>query len=291
MPVAAQTALTTRRATPEDAAVCGRICYDAFAHISAQHNFPCDLPSAEVATGFMTLLFSAPGFYAVVAELDGRIVGSNVLEERAIVMGIGPITVDPTVQNAGIGRRLMQDVIQRAHQQQAAGIRLVQAAFHNRSLSLYASLGFDVREPLSCIQGTPRPLTVAGCEVRPATPADLDACNALAHRVHGFDRGADLAHAIQQSKARVAERGGRITGYASDLSFFGHTTCESNQDLQALLASVDSFGGPGILLPSRNTEMLRWCLANGLRVTQPMTLMSVGLYNEPRGAWLPSITF
>jgi predicted N-acetyltransferase YhbS len=291
MPVATQTALTTRRAAPEDAAVCGRICYDAFAHISAQHNFPCDLPSAEVATGFMTMLFSAPGFYAVVAELDGRIVGSNVLEERAIVMGIGPITVDPTVQNAGIGRRLMQDVIQRAHQQHAAGIRLVQAAFHSRSFSLYASLGFDVREPLSCIQGTPRPLIVAGCEVRPATPADLDACNALAHRVHGFDRSADLAHAIQQGKARVAERGGRITGYASDLSFFGHTTCESNQDLQALLASVDSFGGPGILLPSRNTEMLRWCLANGLRVTQPMTLMSVGLYNEPRGAWLPSITF
>jgi predicted N-acetyltransferase YhbS len=291
MPVATQTALTTRRATPEDAAVCGRICYDAFAHISAQHNFPCDLPSADAATGFMTMLFSAPGFYAVVAELDGRIVGSNVLEERSIVMGIGPITVDPTVQNAGIGRRLMHDVIQRAHEQQAAGIRLVQAAFHNRSLSLYASLGFDVREPLSCIQGTPRPLTVAGCEVRPATPADLDACNALSHRVHGFDRGADLAHAVQQGKARVAERGGRITGYASDLSFFGHTTCESNQDLQALLASVDSFGGPGILLPSRNTEMLRWCLANGLRVTQPMTLMSVGLYNEPRGAWLPSITF
>jgi predicted N-acetyltransferase YhbS len=291
MPLATQTELTTRRAKPDDATVCGRICYDAFAHISAQHNFPCDLPSADAATGFMTMLFSAPGFYAVVAELDGRIVGSNVLEERSIVMGIGPITVDPTVQNAGIGRRLMHDVIQRAHEQQAAGIRLVQAAFHNRSLSLYASLGFDVREPLSCIQGTPRPLTVAGCEVRPATPADLDACNALSHRVHGFDRGADLAHAVQQGKARVAERGGRITGYASDLSFFGHTTCESNQDLQALLASVDSFGGPGILLPSRNTEMLRWCLANGLRVTQPMTLMSVGLYNEPRGAWLPSITF
>jgi len=291
MPVATQTALTTRRAKPEDAAVCGRICYDAFAHISAQHNFPCDLPSAEVATGFMTMLFRLPGFYAVVAELDGRIVGSNVLEERSIVMGIGPITVDPTVQNAGVGRRLMQDVIQRAHERHAAGIRLVQAAYHNRSLSLYASLGFDVREPLSCIQGSPRHRTVAGCEVRPATPADLDACNALAHRVHGFDRSADLAHAINEGKALVVERGSRITGYASDLSFFGHTTCESNQDLQALLASVESFGGPGILLPSRNTAMLRWCLANGLRVTQPMTLMSVGLYNEPRGAWLPSISF
>lgn len=291
MPTAINTALTTRRATPEDAPVCGRICYDAFSAISAQHNFPCDLPSAEVAAGFMTMLFSTPGFYGVVAELDGRIVGSNVLEERSIVMGVGPITVDPTVQNAGVGRRLMLDVLQRARSQHAAGVRLVQAAFHNRSLSLYASLGFDVREPLSCIQGKPRQRSIAGCAVRPATPADLDPCNALSHRVHGFDRGADLAHCIERGTALVVERGGRITGYSSHLGFFGHTTCEANQDLQALLASVDSYGGPGILLPSRNTEMLRWCLAHGLRVTQPMTLMSMGLYNDPRGAWLPSITF
>ncbi|MGC2639912.1 MAG: GNAT family N-acetyltransferase [Acidobacteriaceae bacterium] len=291
MPAATEAALSLRRATPEDAPVCGSICYDAFSHIGAQHNFPCDLPSAEVATGFMTMLFSAPGFYCVVAELDGRIVGSNVLDERAIIAGVGPITVDPTVQNAGVGRRLMHDVLDRARSQHAAGVRLVQAAFHNRSLSLYASLGFDVREPLSCIQGTPRQRSVAGCDVRSATPADLDACNALSLRVHGFDRGAELAHGIERGTALVVERATRITGYSSDLGFFGHTTCESNQDLQALLASPDSFHGPGILLPSRNTETLRWCLANGLRVTQPMTLMSLGLYNQPRGAWLPSVSF
>ena len=48
---------------------------------------------------------------------------------------------------------------------------------------------------------------------------------------------------------------------------------------------------PGLLLPSRNGEVFRWCLARGLRVVQPMTLMSLGLYNEPRGAFLPSILF
>lgn len=291
MPTATKTEVSLRRATPEDAAVCGQICYDAFAHISAQHNFACDLPNAEVAVGFMKILFNIPGFYCVVAEIEGRIVGSNVLDERAVIAGIGPITIDPTVQNAGIGRRLMHDVIERARRQQAAGVRLVQAAFHNRSLSLYASLGFDVREPLSCIQGTPRERSVAGCAVRAATEADLDACNALSYRVHGFDRGADLVHCVERGTALVVERGNRITGYSSHLGFFGHTTCESNQDLQALLVSVDSCSGPGILLPSRNTAMLRWCLANGLRVTQPMTLMSLGLYNEPRGAWLPSVTF
>jgi len=120
---------------------------------------------------------------------------------------------------------------------------------------------------------------------------DLTACNELARQVHGFERSRELAGNIRQGSALVVERGGRITGYASSLAFFGHSTAETNLDLQALIASVDSFGGPGILLPTRNSALFRWCLAQGLRVVQPMTLMSMGLYNEPKGAWLPSITF
>ena len=291
MPVASRTEVSIRSATPADAAACGRICYDAFSRINAQHNFPCDLPNVDVTVGLMTMMLTTPGFYAIVAEREGRIVGSNVLDERARIMGVGPITVDPGTQNAGVGRMLMNAGMERACNRGAAGVRLVQAAFHNRSLSLYASLGFDVREPLSCVQGTQRQNTIPGCAVRAAAPGDLEACNALSQRVHGFDRGTELSQSIEQGTALVVERDGGITGYSSQLAFFGHTTCESNQDLKALLASVETFGGPGVLLPSRNTEMLRWCLARGLRVTQPMTLMSTGLYSEPRGAWLPSVTF
>jgi len=109
--------------------------------------------------------------------------------------------------------------------------------------------------------------------------------------VHGFDRSADLSHAIGTGKASVVERGGNLTGYATELAFFGHATAESNLDMQALFASAESFGGSGILVPSRNTALLRWCLANGLRVVQPMTLMSIGLYNQPDGAWFPSVLF
>ena len=286
-----QPAVTIRPATPQDAAVCGDICYRAFAAINAAHNFPCDFPHPEAAAAVIAGLFSSPGIYCVVAESNGRILGSNCLDERAIIHGIGPITVDPETQNHGVGRKLMEAVIERSHQRGAAGARLVQAAFHNRSLSLYASLGFDIREPLSVLQGRTRERSIPGCTVRPATSADLPACNALSHRVHGFARGADLAESIQQGTALVTERGGRITAYASHLAFFGHSTAESNIDLQALIASLDSFAGPGILVPSRNAELFRWCLNNGLRVVEPMTLMSTGLYNEPAGAFLPSVLF
>jgi len=284
-------AVTIRVATKDDAQVAGKICYDAFAAISNAHNFPPDLPAPEAGIGILTSLFTAPGFYCVVAEVGGRVVGSNCLDERAVIHGLGPITVDTSVQNLGVGRKLMRAVLDRSNERSAAGVRLVQAAFHNRSLSLYAGLGFDIREPLSCMQGRTAQRSVAGSTVRKAESADLEACNALSHRVHGFDRGADLAHAIEQGSAKVVERGGGITGYASDLAFFGHATAASNQDMQALIVSVESFGGPGILVPSRNAELFRWCLVNGLRVTQPMTLMTSGLYNDPTGAYLPSILF
>jgi predicted N-acetyltransferase YhbS len=280
-----------RRATAVDAGVCGPICYEAFKAISAKHGFPPDVPSAAAGIGVMSMMFSHPGFFCVVAESGGRVVGSNCLDERAMIAGIGPITVDPSAQNLGVGRKLMDVVMERAREKCPAGVRLVQAAFHNRSLSLYAVLGFDAREPLSCMQGRTRERSVAGCAVRAADPGDVDACNALSRRVHGFDRGAELAESIQHDSARVVERDGRITGYASSLAFFGHATAESNLDMQALIASAESFGGPGILVPARNAALFRWCLSNGLQVTQPMTLMTMGLYNEPAGAWLPSISF
>lgn len=283
--------ITVRRARLEDALCCGQICYEAFSTINASHGFPCDFPSPEATVGLLSMIFSAPGVYGVVAESGGRIVGSNGMDERAIIAGIGPITVDPAAQNLGVGRKLMEAVMARAKERGAAGTRLVQAAFHNRSLSLYTSLGFVVREPLSCIQGPPPRLSVPGYAVRPAKSTDLDACNTLAHRVHGFDRGADLAQNIEQGKATVVERGGRVTGYATQLAFSGHATAETNLDMQLLIASAESFGGPGILVPSRNSNLLRWCLGNGLRVVQPMTLMSFGLYNDPAGAWLPSVLF
>src|SRR5688572_27837529 len=101
--------LTLRPGKPEDATVCGAICYEAFKAIAAQHNFLPSYASPEIAVDRMVERLTRPGFYAVVAELDGRVVGSNFLDERSPIAGLGPITVDPTVQTRSIGRQLMQD--------------------------------------------------------------------------------------------------------------------------------------------------------------------------------------
>ena len=127
--------------------------------------------------------------------------------------------------------------------------------------------------------------------MRPARLDDLTVCNSLCFRIHGHDRGGELADAIAQGSASVVERAGRITGYATPVAYFGHTVGETNDDLKALVGAAQAFPGPGFLLPARNGEMMRWCLAQGLRVTHTMTLMTIGLYNEPEGAWLPSVLY
>lgn len=283
--------LKLRPGTVEDAKVCGRICYDAFKNIAEAHNFPPDLPSPEVGTGLLSWMLGHPNFYSVVAEMDGRIVGSNFLDERTSIAGVGPITVDPGVQNKRVGRRLMQDVHERAAEKKFSGVRLLQSAYHRRSLSLYTKLGYEVREPIACMQGSPLNLAIAGHTVRPATESDLEACNTLCRQVHGHDRSGEFIDNVKQGSAVVVERDGRITAYATVIGFFGHAVAETNWGMEALIGAAKEFPGPGFLLPMRNGELFRWCLAHGLRVVQPLTLMSMGLYNEPARPFLPSILY
>jgi GNAT superfamily N-acetyltransferase len=218
-------------------------------------------------------------------------VGSNCLDERSAIAGVGPNTVAPSSQNCGVGRKLMGAVLARARERNFPGVRLLQTAFHNRSLALYSKLGFDAREPISVLQGSRLHAQVEGCSVRSARVSDAEDCKRVCTQVHGHDRAGELADAIKEGTAVVVERGERITGYATVVAFFGHAVAETNLDLRALIASAEAFAGPGILVPTRNAALLRWCLENGLRVVQPMTLMSLGLYNEPAGAYLPSVLF
>src|SRR3954464_10193637 len=90
--------LVLRAGRPEDVQVCARICYEAFEGIAGRHGFAGDFPSPEVAGELLAWFLSPPDFYSAVAELDGRVVGSNFLDERAPIAGVGPITVDPSGQ-------------------------------------------------------------------------------------------------------------------------------------------------------------------------------------------------
>ena len=283
--------LTLRPAMTADAPVCGRVCYDAFNSVAARHGFPPEYPSVEAATTLVSELIEHKGFFALVVECDGRVVGSGFLDERSAIVGVGHVTVAPDMQGRRLGRALMTSLLQRCAERRVPGVRLLEAAYKNRSICLYAKLGFDVREPVAVMQGEPLSLRIPGYDLRAATVADFETCNALCLRVHGHDRRGELGEAVAQGTARVVERGGRITGYTTGISFYAHSVAETNDDLQALIGAAEAFPGPGFLVPMRDPALLRWCLAHGLRQVLVLNLMTIGLYSEPRGAFLASVWY
>jgi len=139
--------------------------------------------------------------------------------------------------------------------------------------------------------GPPIGLTLPGYAVRAATCEDEAACNALCVRVHGHTRAGELDEAIEGGRAQVVERLGRITGYTAGITYFTHSVAETNDDLRALIGAAGDFGTPGFLVPLANAELFRWCLGYGLRVFFVLNMMTIGLYQEPEGAYMPSVGY
>lgn len=278
-----------RPAKAADAAVCGRICYEAFGGIAATHAFPVDWRSEEVAVKAIEARMAHRFTYGVVAEVDGRVVGSAFLKEYRPVGGIGPVTVTPRLQGGQVGRLMMEHLLARARIAGLEGTRLVQAAYNTHSMALYAKLGFKVREFLACLLGNPIAAPMRGYPVRSAGGGDIEPCNRLCQRLHGYERMEDLLEALGFNTLTVVERAGRITGYSTGVHFRGHTVAETNEDARALIAAAEEIHEPGFLIPAGNAELLCWGLEHGFRITQPLSLMSRGFYQEPGGAFLPSI--
>lgn len=295
-----------REMRQEDVEACGGICYAAFRDIAERHNFRPDFPTPERAIQLMQSLVENADVFSVVAELDGAVIGSNHLVEYDAIRAVGPITVDPQAQAKGAGRMLMETVIERwksnantnegGNRIRSAGVRLVQDAFNTASLSLYASLGFEVREPLALMEGVLKGDVPTDVTVRALKEEDYASCAELCRLVHGFDRLNELKHTPPFLTSFVAERDGRITAYASAAHFWAlnHAVAETMSDMCALLtgASNLSQGEPlSFLLPTRQSSLFRWCLQKGLRVMKPLTLMSMGEYHEPRSCYLPSVGY
>jgi GNAT superfamily N-acetyltransferase len=278
---------------PQHVAQLGPICFEAFRDIAESHGFPPDFPTVDVATMVVNMIAHHPAVRGFTAIDDGRVVGSNFIWFMDAVAGVGPITIDLSAQAKGIGRRLMQAVLDEAKSRGVGQVRLVQDSFNLRSLSLYASLGFNVREPLALMRPVPRNTEIAG--IRPATTADLAAMDALCQRIFKISRKNEVAGEIAHGMFTplVLDRGGTIRGYLVP-GLLGHGVAESNDELLDLAAEVARRYPPpahAVFCPLRNTEMYRSALKRGFRAIKVMQLMSIGWYDPPDGAWAPSVSF
>jgi GNAT superfamily N-acetyltransferase len=287
--------IVIRPAAEADADACGRIGYEGFRAVNERHGFPAILPSVAAATRCVSAFIDHPSVFGVVAEssADGRIVGFNFLSERDPIRAVGPIVIDPLAQGHGIGRRLMEAVLERARG--ARGVRLVQESYNLQSLALYTALGFDAKEPLVVFAGAPTSAPPPEWEIRPLEDADMAGCEALHDGVHGYPRANELREALATGSPVVALRGGRVRAYmtAPTVWITNHGAAETEEDIRALLLGAARIAQAPLsfLLPARHATLFRWCLAENLRAIRPMTLMTIGEYRDPRGRYFPSVLY
>lgn len=286
--------LIIRSIEQADAEACGKIGFQAHKAISSAHGYPSEQPSIEFAIGMITTLLSNQNSWGVLAERDGKILGSIFLHmfPPSPVAAIGPLTVDPSTQGR-VGRALMEAALIQARKRNYDQVRLVQSPSHLRSFVLYTKCGFTLREPLFLMHGNPVPSTLGKKhDVRPAVPEDIAACNEICRSIHGFSREMELRQAIDQRVAIVyIDTTGKVTGYAAGIGFFGHAVAKTNEVMKALIANAPVILGHGFFVPGRNPDLIRWLLDVGFRIVWPANLMSVGNYVDPTAPFLPSIAY
>lgn len=275
---------------PEHLPALSRICYEAFFTLQNRHAVHIDFPDVATAEMIISLVANRSDYTGIVAMLEGQIIGSNFLLHADEVAGIGPITVDPTVQSRGVGRSLMEWAIEAAQQRGIRQIRLFQEAVNTTSLSLYTSVGFTWRDSAALMQAAPAAADHPG--MRPLTIADFSTIAALSQQAYGFSRANDAAQVLAADiPGFVLERNGQARGYYI-ASLFGHACAETDQDLLALVSHAARHLPPPLsmfICPFSREDLFRQCLASGHRTLKVLSYMSYGDFVAPPGAYLPSI--
>ena len=279
-------------AEPQHVSELGRICFESFREVHDRGCGTRDFPTVDIARQVLGMLVQRDDFYSVSAMDDGRLVGSNFLSLMDPVSGLGPITIDPSCQGQGVGRTLMLDAIDYAQRHGIEQVRLMQDSFNVASLSLYASLGFDVKVPVAFMQAAP--LAEADDSVRPISEPDLPAIEELSERVYKNSRRNEVAAAAPYGfAALLRERQGRITGYLLP-GIFGHGVAETEEDALALIgeaarrlpAEIARF-----FCPLTESSFYRKALQANCRVVKVMNYMALGPYEQPEEVWMPSVLY
>lgn len=284
-----------------------RICHEAFTNVAETHGgMPSDFPSLEIAASFIgSCRAQRASVWGFVALLGSTILGSNYVHgaNGGDVASIGPISVDVNHSGRNVGRKLMDAALNKAKSLMPKSIRLVQTGYNLRSLSLYTKLGFDVQEHLVTLNNAKsatfaQQVDMLNLSLRQAVESDVGAMNSLCFQVCGIRRIGDVRQAIDSGSGKVvvttasSSSEEELVGYCTGLGYIHHAVALSNDALKLMIISQrGSIGGTGFNIPSRNSELFRWCLSMGFVVQQSLTLMSMGYYEEPNGYWLPSIGF
>jgi GNAT superfamily N-acetyltransferase len=211
-----------------------------------------------------------PSAAAVVAEIDGEIVGTGVTSVNGPVAWIGTIWVASSWRRAGIGTGLTGATIEAA---EAAGARTLLLVATDAGRPLYERLGFEIQTWYVTLEapglGSATEPTIAHPPWRAFDGADLVSMASLDRAATGEDRAGLLsAFASAESTRVLADADGGIDGFVVRAPWGGGATiAPAAGDALAILQARRVAAGPGRRvragLLAENLDGLALLAANG----------------------------
>ncbi|MEU6735552.1 GNAT family N-acetyltransferase [Streptomyces physcomitrii] len=236
--------------------------------LTAGAGYGIDDPEGEGLVGACTLTWFGPG-------------------EKPELAAIGMVLVAERHERRGLGRRLME------HALAAAGTPALTLHATPLGRPLYERLGFTATGEVETVKGRYREAApVPERATRPATAEDLPAILRLDAEVFGLDR----THLLTRLPAfadqfRVAESGGRLTGFAAAWpnthhDVIGPLVAEDTATAQALIAALAAGTARELRtdIDVRHEELLDWAKTQGLAGAFHQTVMVCGAPQLP-GDW------
>lgn len=281
------------KVTPEHVPALGKICFEAFGALQDRHGVQKDFETVDVATMVVGMFASRPDVAGFMAVQGGTPIGSNFILMSDAAAAVGPITVSPGTQARGVGRQLMDAVMDEAKRRGISRVRLQQEAINTASMSLYTKLGYDWREGTTLLDTSRmRPTTSPDAVIRPATEKDLPAIDRISTRQYHTSRVNECAVMLKGGfPGAVLERRGSVEGYCFP-GFLGHGFAATATDLSALIGAAAASAPPPfqrMIIPLGQHELHRRLLEAGARAIKHFNYMTVGEWKTPTGAWAPSI--
>ena len=148
-----------------------------------------------------------------VAQDNGAVIGTALYWKYGADRGtLGLVIVSPQAQGRGIGRKLMDLVLE------ALGHRVTFLHATPAGKPLYEKLGFDACGTVNQHQGTigdvPAVTPPAGEQLRPLTADDAPKVIELASRASGLDRSTVIPALLDVAQGVVLERAGELVGFS-----------------------------------------------------------------------------
>jgi len=239
----------------------------------------------------------------VACDLRGEVLGTTLWWAYGERFGtVGLVVVNRAHQGKGIGRLLMNTVLQ------DAGARTLQLVATRAGLKLYRQCGFAEFNLIGQHQGLVRPQSAAsvsagthlpplpaaplpaGTQLRPLSATDRQRIVELDTAAIGAPRTALIAAVLDVGRGVVAEREGRVTGFALARDFgrgtsIGPVVAADETLATALIAHHlrDASGFARVDIPADAVQLASWLEAAGLACVDRVTVMVRGEPPEPTG--------